>query len=114
MAIDYTDFAFPKPEPRKANRWSDTARVGADGRLRIMKHPTDPNPRPPATLSFGALSPALHVQLNWPQRRCRFPQRIADAITLLAVHQMASDSEVHEMRERLVKRIGWMWKNPGR
>lgn len=78
-----------------------------------MKHRTDPNPQPTG-ITFGAMCDPLHAQLQWPERRCKFPQRIADAITLLSIHRFLSESETHRSRKRLMKRIEWMWKNPGR
>ena len=68
----------------------------------------------PGAISFGALSDRLHEQLGWAERRCKFPQRLADAVTLLAVHQMASESETRRIRLRILKRLHWMHKNPGR
>ena len=56
-------------------------------------------------LQFGMLSPPLAEQAGCRPELLDHEQRDADAIARLAVHGIATDGEVHKMRQRLVKRI---------
>jgi hypothetical protein len=59
---------------------------------------------------FGALAPPLVEQLI-EQKVVKIPdnintlQKLSDAVTLLAVHGMLSDSETYRVRNRLLKKI---------
>lgn len=59
-------------------------------------------------LTFGALVPKLKEQLddqNLVDPMVSQHQKIADAITLLAVAEILTDAEKHKARGRLVKRM---------
>jgi len=56
-------------------------------------------------LQFGMLSPPLAEQAGCRPELLKHEQQHADAITRLAVHGIATDGEVHKMRQRLVKCI---------
>jgi hypothetical protein len=56
-------------------------------------------------LSFGALSPPIHEQLAIDEFRTRPHQRIANAITLLRIQGIITDSETDRARWRLIKRL---------
>lgn len=54
---------------------------------------------------FGALAAPLHQQLCLPARQAKSIQKSADAITLLAVKGLLSDTETHRARQRLMRMI---------
>ncbi len=56
-------------------------------------------------LRFGMLSPPLAVQAGCRTELLEHQQQDADCIARLAVRGIATDGEVHKMRQRLVKRI---------
>ena len=56
-------------------------------------------------LRFGMLCPPLAAQAGCRPEVLEHQQRDADSITRLAVRGIATDGEVHKMRQRLVKRI---------
>ncbi len=56
-------------------------------------------------LRFGMLSPPLAEQAGCRPELLEHEQQDADAIARLAVHGIATDGEVHKMRQRLVTRI---------
>jgi len=56
-------------------------------------------------LQFGMLSPPLAEQAGCRPELLKHEQQHADAISWLAVHGIATDGEVHKMRQRVVKRI---------
>ena len=56
-------------------------------------------------LRFGMLPPPLAAQAGCRPEVLEHQQQDADCIARLAVHGIATDSEVHKMRQRLVKQI---------
>lgn len=60
-------------------------------------------------LSFGALCKPLKEQVRARgyelQDDSDLLQRMADSISFLLIHQIATDAEAHRMRKRLVKAI---------
>lgn len=59
-------------------------------------------------IRFGALSPPLLRQLsglNVPAGRITKWQKMADAITMLALHDLLSGSEVVKARKKLMRQI---------
>ena len=56
-------------------------------------------------LRFGMLAPPLAAQAGCHTDVLRHEQQDADCIARLAVRGIATDGEVHKMRQRLVKRI---------
>jgi hypothetical protein len=56
-------------------------------------------------LVFGATAPQLWQQVKCDRPTMALSQKCADAITLLSIHSVLSDAEVHRARQRLVKRI---------
>jgi len=56
-------------------------------------------------LRFGMLSPPLAAQAGCRPEVLEHQQQDADYIARLAVRRIATDGEVHKMRQRLVKRI---------
>lgn len=60
------------------------------------------------SLGFGALVPKLSVQLKGlgvSRESCDRFQKIADAITMIAVHDIMPESVVQRARRKLAKRI---------
>ncbi len=55
---------------------------------------------------YGALAPPLHEQLGVAEEKVATEQRLAEAITLLAVQGMLTGKERENARRRLTKRIG--------
>ena len=56
-------------------------------------------------LRFGMLCPPLAAQAGCRPEVLQHQQKDADCIARLAVRGIATDGEVHKMRQRLVKRI---------
>lgn len=54
---------------------------------------------------FGALAAPLWQQVKLPPQKLRDIQRMADSITLLAIHGALSEAEAHRARKRIVKKI---------
>lgn len=61
-------------------------------------------------ITFGALADPIRKQLRLqglraPREMVKAFQRCADAITLLALHNLLPDGETHKARVRLIKQI---------
>ena len=56
-------------------------------------------------LRFGMLAPPLAAQAGCRPEVLEHQQQDADCIARLAVRRIATDGEVHKMRQRLVKQI---------
>lgn len=56
---------------------------------------------------FGALSPKLSEQLKGelPKDELKWLDKYADAVTLLVIQELLSESEARKARQRIVKRI---------
>ena len=87
---------------RLAAEWKNRLRVAgsAKGRAQLAMAGTIN-----LDLRFGMLAPPLAAQAGCHTDVLRHEQQDADCIARLAVHGIATDSEVHKMRQRLVKRI---------
>lgn len=64
------------------------------------------------TVVFGAMAAPLWQQLKCSLPKAAFFQQQADAITLLAIHRILTEAEVHRARARLMKAIGKMLAHP--
>jgi hypothetical protein len=85
-----------------ATEWIDRLNVLGKGRERACRAMAE---TVNLKLSFGALAPPLAVQAGCHADVLQHEQQDADAIARLAVRGIATESEVHKMRQRLVKRI---------
>ena len=56
-------------------------------------------------IRFGALADPLHKQFDVPPSTLETEQKLADAVTLCAIHSALTATEVHKARKRLVKMI---------
>ena len=56
-------------------------------------------------VTFGAMADPIHKQLSLPKTACVHVQKMADALTLLSVGGVLSDTAVHGGRKRLMKRL---------
>jgi hypothetical protein len=54
-------------------------------------------------IEFGALSKPLFVQFGYNDKNVKKWQKLADAIVILSIHGIISDSEKGKARRRLVK-----------
>ncbi len=57
------------------------------------------------TIRFGALAEPIHTQMGVDAKDVKLEQRLADAITLLNVHDVATDQETRAMRRRVLKTL---------
>ena len=64
------------------------------------------------SISFGALAPPLHKQLQTSETRMRIYQRMADGLTACAIHRVLSESEVAKARGKLARAIAASMKKP--
>ena len=59
-------------------------------------------------IRFGIFAPPLHEQLDMDKEDLTLIQRLADAVALCSVHFILTDSQSHNARKKIVKKIDEM------